>query len=130
MKGIYSVSREVELERTPSLSKFSMYLAFIVYGLWIICNAPFLSDILGTSEVIIYLVSIIALLLYVAFNLYIIYGCYMRICMPGEESGRREKPSRFGFVNRMREERSAREREEYEYRARRLSEKSKKRRKK
>ena len=130
MRGIYSVSREVELERIPRMSMFSFYSAFGVYALYILCNAPFLSDLFGSAVAILYLFAIVLLLLYVGFNLYVIYSCYMRICMPGEEDGRAEAPSRFGFINKMREEKAARERENYEYRMKRLSEKQKKRKRK
>ena len=87
MKGILSVSREVGLDRIPSLSKFSTYACFFVYGLWIICNATFLTNIFGGYVKVIYLISIVLLLLYVGFNLYVIYGAYMKICMPGDEDG-------------------------------------------
>ena len=49
------------------------------------------------------------------------------ICMPGEENGKRKKPSRFAFVNAYREREEQKEREMQEYRLAELKRKQAKR---
>ena len=88
LKGLGEVAREVELERIPKRAERLTYATFGVYLLWIICNAPFLGSMLGKYTAVLYLVAIISLFVLVFYNLRTIYGCYMRICMPGEENGK------------------------------------------
>ena len=84
LKGIYSISREVELEKVPGRAKFMSYFCFVTYGLWIISSISPVTKLLGGIAPIIYLLAIISLLLLVAVNLTLIYSCYMRICMPDD----------------------------------------------
>jgi len=130
LKGIYEVSREVELERVPGRAKFMIYSSFVVYTLWILASEPHVTALLGTYAFILYVIAIIALFLLIGVNLVIIYTCYMKICMPGDENGSRRETSRFGFINRQRERAKERERENLEYRKRRLEEKLRGRKKK
>ena len=58
----------------------------------------------------------------VIFNLTAIYGCYMRICMPGERD-LPERESRFGFINAARRYQEKKQREYAEYRLGKLKEK-------
>ena len=130
MKGIYEVAKEVGLKQLAQKAKYYFYISSVAFSVAAIFDLPFFGFIPGKALAIISVLLLLALFIIIAIELSIIYKAYMRICMPGEENGRGAKPSRFGFVNRMREERTAREREEYEYRAKRLSEKAKKRRRK
>lgn len=88
LKGIGEVAREVELERIPKRADILIWATFAVYLLWILCNAPFLAALIGGYTAIVYLIAIISLFVLVFCNLRTIYGCYMRICMPGDEKGK------------------------------------------
>lgn len=89
--GIAEVTREVDLPVISKRSRRLIYVTFAVYLLWIACNAPFISALFGGYVPYVYLVAILALFILVFCNLVTIYGCYMRICMPGEENGRKGK---------------------------------------
>ena len=121
LKGIYDVAREVDLERVPLKSERLIYLTFIVYTLWILCNAPYLTDLLGGYVAYVYLAAILLMLLLVTLNLGVIYTCYIRICMPGDEKPKAPPPKgRTTYLDPVKEERR---RTDEEYRARREKEK-------
>ena len=84
LRGIYSVASEVDLEKVPGRAKLSSYLCFVIYGLWIISSITPLTKLFGGAAPVLYLIAIIALLIFVAVNLITIYSCYMRICMPDD----------------------------------------------
>ena len=84
LRGIYSVSSEVGLEKVPGRAKFMSYFSIFTYALWIISSIPKMAELLGSAVAIIYLSAIVALFLAVALNLTLIYSCHMRICMPDE----------------------------------------------
>ena len=54
--------------------------------------------------------TIVGTLVLIVMNLTVIYSCYMRICMPGDEH-MKDKPSRFAFVNEYRARQAEREAE-------------------
>ncbi|MBQ7337306.1 MAG: hypothetical protein IJW40_02510 [Clostridia bacterium] len=57
-----------------------------------------------TIATLLYGLSLLLNLLWVICNLVLLGSCYMRICPAGEENSVKEpKPSRFAFVNRLRE---------------------------
>lgn len=92
LKGIYEVAKEVDLERVPKKAYRLTYATFLVYILWIVCNAPFLVELLGGYVAYVYLAAILSILILVTLNLGVIYTCYMRICMPGQDK-RANNPS-------------------------------------
>ena len=109
LSGIYEVSREVELDTIPKRARTMTVLSFIVYVLLIALEVVPSNSYTGVLLFLVGLLSVIGLVIY---NLVIIYTCYMKICMPGDENGKRQQPSRFGFVNEYRqrsEERARRE---------------------
>ncbi len=128
--GMERVSREVKLEKIPSRCRALVTSCFIVYGLWVLLEAPFLGMLPGPVQGFVILLTIISRLLLLAANLVTIYGCYMWICMPGNEKQKEQKPSRFGFVNEYRARRAEKEQRDAEYRAEQLRKKQQRRKKK
>ena len=107
LKGIELVSKEVDI---PELSKRAyrmIIISAVTYALWIFLEAPFSvnSYILSILSVI----TIIATIALIFINLSVIYTCYMRICMPGDEDITKQKPSRFAFVNEYRARKAERD---------------------
>ena len=123
--GMEEVSREVGLEKIPDRCRALSVSSFLVFGLWIVLEAPLPEWIPTPVFSVLFLLAIISLLVLIIAVLTTIYGCYMRICMPGEENGRVRKPSKFGFVNEYRERQAEKEREMEEYRIKRLRERKK-----
>ena len=121
LKGIEAVAREVEVEELPKKASRLAIATVVIYALWIILEAPlsFDSYLLAVLSLITILVTIALLIV----NLTVIYSCYMRICMPGNEDITREKPSRFAFVNEYRKRKSERETELAEERDERIKNK-------
>ena len=124
LKGIYEVAREVELERVPQKCEKLIYASFIIYSLWIICNAPLLTNLLGGYVAYVYLVAILSLLILVTLNFGVIYTSYIRICMPEDKN--KSKNNSKG-KNLMRDAiREERRRTDEEYRQRRAQTKQNK----
>lgn len=91
------------------------------WGLWLVsiqCSCYIVAMVLELAGYPLQMFSAIAALLqfvWVVFNLFNLFTCYMYICPEGDEQMER-KPSRFAFVNQMREkmderDRAAREKE-------------------
>ena len=127
--GMEEVSREVGLERIPARCRVLCFATLGVYVLWMLLDLP-LPLIPNGAKAVMYFIAIILMLAVLLTNLFTIYGCYMRICMPGEEDGKKKKPSRFAFVNEYRERQEQRAREEEEYRREMLKRKRERRKKK
>ena len=89
LKGIAEVAREVKLDNIKRRAGMLIYASFAVYILWILCNAPILANLIGSAVTVVYLIAILSALLLVGINLVTIYSCYMHICMPGEENGKK-----------------------------------------
>ena len=117
LAGIQDVSNEVELEKIPKRSRVLMYATFAVYMLYMLLSVPELTVFMDKSlEKVLYSIAIFALFGMIIVNLYTIYTCYARICMPGDEKRKEQKPSRFGFVNEYRRHKAEKEQEYAEYR--------------
>lgn len=110
LKGIEAVAREVEIENLPQKAHRLTVLTIIVYSLWIILEAP-LSFVENYVLAVMSLITILATIALLIVNLTVIYSCYMRICMPGNEDISRTKPSRFAFVNEYRARKAERDEE-------------------
>ena len=124
--GICELAKEVGIDSIAKKSKRFIYLSAIIFGLWIILELPF-TFIDPYTLILAYLFNIIATLAVVVINLTIIYSCYMKICMPGDEDVIKDKPSRFEFVNQYRARKAERAAEEN---AKRIAELKKKQEKK
>ena len=119
LKGIEDVSREVDIENLPAKASRLTVATVVTYALWIILEAP-LSFIDDYVLAVLSLVTILATLALIIINLTLIYTCYMKICMPGDEDITRDKPSRFAFVNEYRAKKAEREEEMARERAERM----------
>jgi len=116
----------VELEKIPDRCKVMIPVAMFIYLLRIALEAPVtVSLIPSTALAVLYLIIIMGTMATVLINLFIIYGCYMRICMPGEEEPK-EKPSRFAFVNEYRRRQAEKRKREEAERLERAKRKRKK----
>ena len=110
LKGIESVAREVEVENLPSKASRLAIATVIIYALWIVLEAP-LSSINDYVLAVLSLLTILATIALLIMNLTVIYSCYMKICMPGDEEITKDKPSRFAFVNEYRRRKAERDAE-------------------
>ena len=119
LKGIEDVSREVDIENLPAKASRLTVATVVTYALWIILEAP-LSFIDDYVLAVLSLVTILATLALIIINLTLIYTCYMKICMPGDEDITKDKPSRFAFVNEYRAKKAEREEELARERAERM----------
>lgn len=124
LKGIESVAKEVDVENIPKKASRLSKLTSIIYAAWIVLEAP-LSFINDYVLAVLSLVTILTTIALLVVNLTVIYGCYMRICMPGEEN-LTDKPSRFAFVNEYRSRKAERDREAMEERMKLMKERSQK----
>ena len=107
LRGIEEVAREVDVEELPARAARMTKVTAVVYSAWIILEAP-LSFINDYVLAVISLLTILATIALLIANLTVIYGCYMRICMPADET-LKDKPSRFGFVNEYRARKAERD---------------------
>ncbi|MBQ2794151.1 MAG: hypothetical protein IKL79_05685 [Clostridia bacterium] len=119
--GIEEVAREVELEKVPTRAKFLAFFGIAVRLLYALCSLPV------ALPALLYFSAFLLEFIYVITLLFLIWNCYYMICMPGEENGKRKKPSRFAFVNAYREREEQKEREMQEYRLAELKRKQAKR---
>ena len=126
LKGIEAVAKEVDLEDMPAKASRLAVIAAVLYSLWIMLEAPltFLGSYVPAVLSLIVMLATIALIIV---NLSVIYGCYMRICMPGDENITEDKPSRFAFVNEYRARKMEREAELAQQRAKAMKERAEKR---
>ena len=131
LKALYSISRELEVDKVPLKCRAMMLWTTLLYGADILFETPFISTVLPAQvSAIFYLVIIIGMIVVVISNLTIIYSCYMQICMPDELNGKPEKPSRFAFVNEYRRRKAEKEAREIEEIRKKQEEKLKRKRKK
>lgn len=122
LKAIEEVAREVEITELPKKCKKLMLASFIIYSLWILLEMPisFINDyVLAVAS----LLTVIAVFILIILNLTVIYTCYMKICMPGDEDVMKDKPSRFAFVNEYRARKEEQNRKEAEENLKRVKEK-------
>lgn len=124
LKGMEEVAKEVDVENIPEKASRLSKITAIVYSAWIILEAP-LTFINDYVLAVLSLVTIMATIALLIANLTVIYGCYMRICMPGDEK-LGDKPSRFAFVNEYRARKEEREKEAMAERMKQMKERSEK----
>ena len=110
--AIETVSREVDLPSLVQKARVSIPFSLTVF----ICCAIFELPVLGgwfdvKSLTVMGVVLLLASAVIIILNLFTIYKAYMLICMPSDLIYK-EKPSRFAFVNRHREE-ARKKQEEY-----------------
>lgn len=117
LNGIGEVAREVSLEKIPKRSYYLTVATTVLYVLNMVMDLPVLSSLFAPQvTVVLYAIAIFGTFLVIILNLYVIYTCYARIGMPGENNARADKPSRFGFVNDYRRHKAEKEQEYAEYR--------------
>ena len=122
LKGIEDVAKEVEIADLPTKASRLTIITAVTYTAWIILEAPlsFMDNyVLG----VISLITILATIALLIVNLTVIYSCYMRICMPGNEKIG-DKPSKFAFVNEYRARKAERDKEAAEKRLKLMKEKA------
>lgn len=128
LSGIQDVAAEVQLEKIPKRSRILMYVTFAVYTLYMALTLPAIAYLLPAQLMAtLYALTIFATFGVVIYNLYIIFTCYARIGMPGDDKGREQKPSRFGFVNEFRKHKAQKEQEYAEYKLEKYRKKQAKR---
>ena len=110
LMGIESIAREVDVEGLPTKAKRLTVITIVTYALWIALEAP-ISFINDYVLAVLSLITILATLALIIVNLTVIYSCYMRICMPGEEDITKEKASRFEFINNLKAQKAQRDEE-------------------
>ena len=125
--GIEALAREVELNDVTKKAKFLAYANLAVRGLFTVCCLPINLSVYVNY---IYAVTIFLEFILVLTILFVIWRCYMMICMPEDINGRKQKPSRFAFVNEYRRRQEEKEREMQEYRLEQMRKKSQKKGKK
>ena len=130
LRAMEDIAKSLDVEKIPARCRAMIVWTMILYSAQILFESTLLNSVLPTEALsVFYMAIILGLIILPAVNLTIIYGCYMRICLPGDLE-HKPKPSRFAFINefrRRREEKQRREEEEYR---RRLEEKRRRRRKK
>ena len=125
LKGIEDVAKEVDIPDLPTKASRLTIITAVTYTAWIILEAPlsFMDNyVLG----VISLLTILATIALLIVNLTVIYSCYMRICMPGNEK-LSDKPSKFAFVNEYRARKAERDKEAAEKRLKQMKERAAKR---
>ncbi len=129
LRAMGEIARSLEVERIPTRCRTMTVWTMVLYMSEILFESSILNPILPKEAIsVIYIAIILGLLILPIVNLTIIYGCYMRICLP-KDLDPKPKPSRFAFINEFRRRREEkRKREEEEYR-RRLEEKRRRRKK-
>ncbi len=125
LKGIEDVAKEVDIEDLPTKASRLAIASAITYSAWIMLEAPlsFMGDYIPALLSLITILATFALLIV---NLTVIYTCYMKICMPGNENISRERVSKFEFVNEYRRRKAEREEEAKAERLRLLKERTEK----
>lgn len=110
LKGIEAVAKEVDIPDLPTKASRLVIITSVTYAAWIVLEAPlkFINDYVLAVLSLITILATIALLIV---NLTVIYTCYMRICMPGDDKPKEAKQSRFAFVNTYRERKAERQAE-------------------
>ena len=121
--GARDIAREVDLNALAVRCHKGIILTFIIYALNIVWQT---SSLLGFSPSVKLMalsgyIIILATLILVIMNLISVYGCYMHICMPGEDKIEASKKSRFSFVNAFRAHEEEKRREYTEYKLDKLN---------
>ena len=104
--GIADLSRRVEYPPTREKAYRNMIFVGVFYVMQILLLIP--NTVFDRDKAFFMTLLIILQVIYAFFNLLLIFKCYAMICPEGEEEMQR-KPSRFAFVNKMREKQDERE---------------------
>lgn len=117
LSGIEKIAQDTELPRIGARAVRNIFLGSVYYilALILLINHPTINDMNRYLGVPHWLFG----LAFMVLNAMLIYSCYMWICLEGEEK-MPVKPSRFAFVNRIRQSQDAKEREAHD-RARNLA---------
>ncbi len=135
MLGIEKLARELEIKNLGDRARNMKIANTAVYSLSALLNIPSLDKLFGGSETAIQALAITGVVLLLisfavtAISLTAIYGAYMHICMP-EDLVYKEKPSRFGFVNRYRKYEEKKNQEYIDYKIQSMNKQDKKNKKK
>lgn len=122
--GIRSVADEVDLPKISARAKRMLPIAFTVYPLTIILDAPFIFDKVAPVIVAaVFTLTLVATMFLVIYNLITIYSCYMYICMPSEVEIK-EKRSKLDIVNKFREHETEKVLEYQKYKAEKMKKRS------
>ena len=127
--GIREVSIEVELEDMPIKCLSRAIMTSIVYGFGFILELPILHFLPDKTLYVMSAITVLVMLIIICMNLTVIYGAYMKICMPKDNITNEKtkiKKSRFAFVNEYRKRKTEKDKEEAEYRLKKLQELSQK----
>ena len=111
MLAIHTIAADTELPRLGRSARTGLGLTVaygVLSGLWALPVDLGQSYTLTLSAMLFFLQ-----LIWTVFNLVLIFRCYMWICLEGDEE-MEQKPSRFAFVNRMREKQAARNQKAYD----------------
>lgn len=128
--GIHEVAEEVGLSKLATRAQALIVLPLLAYLASALFEIPHIFPDSAVKETAIVAFALLILtLLSCVLVLMTIYRCYARICMP-DDLDMPQKPSRFAFVNRIRERQEERERQKAEERASYLREKMNSKRKK
>ncbi len=122
--GIADLSRRVEYPETREKAYRNMVFVVLYNLFYLVFNIP--NSIFSKDIGFFMTLLMILQLIYAFFNLALIFRCYAMICPEGEEDMRR-KPSRFEFVNKLREKQDEREQKAIESTKAYLEEKIEKR---
>lgn len=104
--GITDLSRRVEYPETREKAYRNMIFVGVFNVMQILLLIP--NTIFDRDKGFFMTLLMILQVIYAFFNLLLIFKCYAMICPEGEEDMHR-KPSRFEFVNKMREKQDERE---------------------
>ena len=118
------MAKEVELNDVTKKAKFLAYANIAVRVLFAVCCPPI------DMSPYVYAVTIFLEFILVLTILFVVWRCYMMICMPEDIDGKKQKPSRFAFVNAYRARQEEKEKEMQEYRLEQMKKRTQKKGKK
>ena len=104
--GIADLSRRVEYPETRQKAYRNMAFVVLYNLFYLIFNIP--NSIFAADLGFFMTLLLILQLIYAFFNVALMFKCYAMICPEGEEDMAR-KPSRFEFINKLREKQDERE---------------------
>ncbi len=104
--GIADLSKRVEYSEIGQKAYRNMVFVVMYNVLQVLMFIP--GTVFQNDKAFFMTLLMIFQLIYAAFNFILIFKCYAKICPEGEEDMQR-KPSRFAFVNKMREKQDERE---------------------
>ena len=131
LMGMRDICKQLDVERIPLKCRTMIVWTSVLYTANILLQTPVLTSFLPpVVSAALYIAVFAGMVIVVAVNLSIIYGCYMRICMPKDLEPKPEKPSRFAFVNEYRRRNEEKQIAEAEALRRKFEEKMQRKKKK